>query len=222
MTPAYNFQWSILADNWRLLVGSAWIDVWVSFLGFVLACILGLAVTLVRQADRAALTPLTFVYVQVARAIPPYVMLLWVHFGLATLLGLKLTPVQSVLTVLAFTGSGYAAEVFRAGILAVDRGQIEAAHSIGLTRFDVYREVILPQALRTVVPPLGNIAVSSLKTATLMSVIAVPDMLYHAQALSLEYFVPFEAFTLVLLIFVALVFAVSLFTVAIERALAHP
>jgi polar amino acid transport system permease protein len=222
MTVGYNFQWSIIIDNWRLLVGGVWIDIWVSFLGFFLACILGLATTLIRLTGQVALVPLTFVYVQVARGIPPYVMLLWVHFGLATLLGLKLTSVQSILTVLAFTGGGYAAEVFRAGILAIDRGQIEAASSIGLNKFDVYRDVILPQALRTVVPPLGNIAVSSLKTATLMSVIAVPDMLYHAQALSLEYFVPFEAFTLVLLIFVGLVLAVSLFTIAIERALAYP
>ncbi|MBM3521309.1 MAG: ABC transporter permease subunit, partial [Alphaproteobacteria bacterium] len=124
MNVAYNFQWSIITDNWKVLVAGVWIDIWVSLLGFLLACVLGLATTLVRLAGNVVLAPLTFVYVQVARAIPPYVMLLWVHFGLATLLGLKLTPVQSILAVLAFTGGGYAAEVFRAGILAVERGQV--------------------------------------------------------------------------------------------------
>jgi len=161
-------------------------------------------------------------YVQVARAIPPYVLLVWVHFGLAALLGLTLTPVQSMLAVLAFTGGGYASEIFRAGLLAVDRGQVEAGSSLGLGRFDIYRDVVLPQALRIVVPPLGNVAVSLLKTATLMSVIAVPDMLYLAQNLNMQFFVPFEAFTVVLIVFVCLVFIVSFITLALERALAHP
>jgi len=222
MPGGYQFQWSIIADNWQVLVGGAWIDIWVSFFGFLLACLVGAAVTLFRTAGSSWVRLPLSGYVQVARAIPPYVLLVWVHFGLAAVLGLTLIPVQSMLTVLAFTGGGYASEIFRSGLLAVDRGQVEAADSLGLTRFDVYRDVVLPQALRTVVPPLGNVAVSLLKTATLMSVIAVPDMLYHAQDLNLQYFAPFEAFTVVLVIFVFLVFVVSFLTLALERALAHP
>ena len=219
---SYQFQWWIITDNWQVLVGGAWIDIWVSFFGFLLACLVGAVVTLFRMSGSSWLRLPLSAYVQVARAIPPYVLLVWVHFGLAALLGLSLIPVQSMLAVLAFTGGGYASEIFRSGLLAVDRGQIEAAGSLGLSRFDVYRDVVLPQALRTVVPPLGNVAVSLLKTATLMSVIAVPDMLYHAQDLNLQYFAPFEAFTVVLIIFVCLVFVVSFVTLALERALAHP
>jgi len=219
---SYQFQWWIIADNWQVLVGGAWIDIWVSFFGFLLACLVGAVVTLFRMSGSSWVRLPLSAYVQVARAIPPYVLLVWVHFGLAALLGLTLIPVQSMLTVLAFTGGGYASEIFRSGLLAVDRGQVEAAGSLGLSRFDVYRDVVLPQALRTVVPPLGNVAVSLLKTATLMSVIAVPDMLYHAQDLNLQYFAPFEAFTVVLVIFVYLVFVVSFLTLALERALAHP
>ena len=219
---SYQFQWRIITDNWQVLVGGAWIDIWVSFFGFLLACLVGAIVTLFRMSGSTWVRLPPSVYVQVARAVPPYVLLVWVHFGLAALLGLTLIPVQSMLTVLAFTGGGYASEIFRSGLLAVDRGQIEAASSLGLSRFDVYRDVVLPQALRTVVPPLGNVAVSLLKTATLMSVIAVPDMLYHAQDLNLQYFAPFEAFTVVLIIFVCLVFVVSFLTLALERALAHP
>ena len=219
---SYQFQWRIISDNWQVLVGGAWIDIWVSFFGFLLACLVGAIVTLLRMSGSTWVRLPPSVYVQVARAVPPYVLLVWVHFGLAALLGLTLIPVQSMLTVLAFTGGGYASEIFRSGLLAVDRGQIEAASSLGLSRFDVYRDVVLPQALRTVVPPLGNVAVSLLKTATLMSVIAVPDMLYHAQDLNLQYFAPFEAFTVVLIIFVCLVFVVSFLTLALERALAHP
>jgi len=219
---SYQFQWRIISDNWQVLVGGAWIDIWVSFFGFLLACLVGAIVTLFRMSGSTWVRLPPSVYVQVARAVPPYVLLVWVHFGLAALLGLTLIPVQSMLTVLAFTGGGYASEIFRSGLLAVDRGQIEAASSLGLSRFDVYRDVVLPQALRTVVPPLGNVAVSLLKTATLMSVIAVPDMLYHAQDLNLQYFAPFEAFTVVLIIFVCLVFVVSFLTLALERALAHP
>ena len=74
-------------------------------------------------------------------------------------------------------------------------GQVEAARSLGMTRIRVYGDVILPQALRIIVPPLGNIWIGLLKTATLMGVIAVPDLLYYAQSINMNYFAPFEAFS---------------------------
>lgn len=222
MGSAYSFQWSVVTDQWPLLLAGAWIDIWVSLIGFALACVLGLTVALCRLAPTRVLNASAYVYVQVACGIPPYVLLLWVHFGLANLLGLGLTPVQSIVAVLAITGAGYASEIFRSGILAVDRGQVEAARSLGLGTLRVWTDAVLPQALRIVVPPLGNVMIGTLKSATLMGVIAVPDLLHGAQGINVNYFAPFEAFTAVLVVFVSLVFMLSLLVVAIERSLAHP
>jgi His/Glu/Gln/Arg/opine family amino acid ABC transporter permease subunit len=188
MTQTYQFQWSLVTDNWMVFVIGAWTDLWISMIGFVLACVMGLSVAVMRLSGSRVITVPSFVFVQVARGIPPYVFLLWVHFGLAALLGIAFTPLQSITVVLAITGAGYTAEIFRAGILAIERGQIDAARSLGISRISTYRDVILPQALRIVVPPLGNIWIGLLKSATLMGVIAVPDLLYFAQSLNMNYF----------------------------------
>lgn len=222
MTPNYEFHWAVVLDRWPMFLAGAWTDLWVTLLGFSFACVIGLAVALMRAEGNSLISGPAVAFVEVARGVPTYVFLLWVHFGIAGFLGLALTPIQSVLTVLAITGGGYTAEIFRAGLSAIDRGQVEAARSLGLGEIRIYADVILPQALRIVVPPLGNILIGLLKGATLMSVIAVPDMMHIAQDLNMNYFVPFEAFTAVLLIFVSIVAVISLFVIAIERTLAHP
>ena len=94
MHQGYSFQWSVVTDHWPLLLAGAWIDLWVSLIGFVLACALGLIVAFGRLMTNPAVAGTAFAYVQVARGIPPYVLLLWVHFGLASLLGLSLSPIR--------------------------------------------------------------------------------------------------------------------------------
>jgi len=222
VNPSYTFQWSLIADHWNVLLWGAWLDVWASAIGFAFACAVGMAAALLRLSGSRAAAAVAVAFTEVARGIPPYVLLLWVHYGLPGLLGIVFTPMQSIVIVLTVQGGGYAAEVFRAGIAAIDRGQAEAARSLGLGTIRVYADVILPQALRIVVPPLGNVLIGVLKSATLMGVIALPDLLHAAQGINVNFFAPFEAFTAVLLIFVSLVFAVSVLVLAIERAMAHP
>lgn len=222
MIPSYDFHWAVVLDRWPLFLAGAWIDIWVTVVGFILACLIGLAVALMRIGGNPVLVIPAIAFVGLARGVPTYVFLLWVHFGIAGLLGVAFTPIESIVAVLAITGGGYTAEIFRAGLSAVDLGQFDAASSLGLRKLRVYTDVILPQALRIVVPPLGNILVGLLKGATLMSVIAVPDMMHLAQDLNMNHFIPFEAFTAVLLVFVGVVSLIALFILALERALAHP
>jgi len=222
MLLTYDFDWRIVTDRWHAFTVGAWVDVWVTVIGFALACAIGLLVAILRVSGVRVIALPSFLYVQVLRGVPLYVMLLWVYFGLATITGIAFTAFQAMIVTLALTGSGYTAEIFRAGIQAVDRGQVEAAHSLGLSRTLTYRDVILPQTLRIVVPPLGNTFVGLLKGATIMSVIAVPDMVFLAQDINVTYFTPFEAFTAVAVILIALVFAFSLLVYGLERWLRLP
>jgi ABC-type amino acid transport system permease subunit len=151
--------------------------------------------------------------------VPLYVMILWIYFGIANVLGVNFTSFQAMVIALALTGSGYTTEIFRAGLGAIDRGQMEAARSIGLSRARTYSHVILPQAFRIVVPPLGNTFIGLLKGATLMSVIAVPDMVFLANELNVTLFTPFEVFTAVALILVVLVLLFSALVYVLERRL---
>ncbi len=215
----YQFDWSVVTDRWRLFAEGAWVDVWVAVLGFGFACLIGLANALLRTSGINVFSVPSFLYVQVMRGIPLYVMILYVYFGIANVLGINFTSFQAMVIALALTGSGYTTEIFRAGLTAIDRGQMEAARSIGLNRVRTYGHVILPQALRIVVPPLGNTFIGLLKGATLMSVIAVPDMVFLANELNVTLFTPFEVFTAVAIILIALVLFFSVLVYGLERRL---
>ena len=216
---AFQPDWSVVTDRWRQFAEGAWVDVWVAALGFGLACAVGLANAVLRTSGVRAFSIPSFVYVQVMRGVPLYVMILWVYFGIANVLGLNFTSFQAMVIALTLTGSGYTTEIFRAGLGAVDRGQMEAARSIGLSRVRTYTHVILPQAFRIVLPPLGNTVIGLFKGATLMSVIAVPDMVFLANELNVTLFTPFEVFTAVAVILVLLVFVFSILVYVLERRL---
>src|ERR1043165_968072 len=188
---AYQFDWSVVTDRWQLFVAGAWIDLWVATIGFALACGIGLV----------------------------YVLLLWVYFGVANITGITFTNFQAIVIALALTGSGYTTEIFRAGLGAIERGQMEAARSIGLSRVHTDHHVTLPQAFRIVVPPLGNTFVGLLKGATIMALIAVPDMVFLANELNVTLFTPFEVFAAVALILVVMVLFFSAIVYVLERRL---
>ena len=215
----YQFDWSVVTDRWRLFAEGAWVDVRVAVLGFLFACLIGLVNALLRTSGVNLFSIPSFLSVQVMRGVPLYVMILWIYFGIANILGINFTSFQAMVIALALTGSGYTTEIFRAGLGAVDRGQMEAARSMGLSRIRTYNHVILPQAFRIVVPPLGNTFIGLLKGATLMSVIAVPDMVFLANELNVTLFTPFEVFTAVALILVALVLFFSALVYLLERRL---
>ncbi len=215
----FQFDWSVVTTRWQGFVFGAWLDVWIAIVGFLLACLLGLVIALLRLSGVRAATVPSFLFIQLVRGIPIYVMLVWIYFGLATVFKFNLTAIQAMIATLALTGSGYTAETFRAGIEAVDRGQYEAAASLGMNPWLRYRRIILPQALRVVVPPLGNTFIGLLKGATIISVIAVPDMVFFAQELNVTLFTPFEVFTAVALILIVLVLVFSGLVYLLERSL---
>jgi His/Glu/Gln/Arg/opine family amino acid ABC transporter permease subunit len=215
----YQFDWRVVTDRWHLFVTGAWVDLWVATIGFALACGLGLINALLRTSGIRIFTIPSFLYVQVMRGVPLYVLLLWVYFGIANITGLTFTSFQAIVIALALTGSGYTTEIFRAGLGAIDRGQMEAARSIGLSRVRTYGHVILPQTLRIVVPPLGNTFVGLLKGATIMAVIAVPDMVFLANELNVTLFTPFEVFAAVAVILIVMVLFFSAVVYLLERRL---
>lgn len=140
---------------------------------------------------------------------PLYVFLLWVYFGLSIALGITFQPLEAGILSLGLITAAYMAEIYRAGILAVDRGQFEAARALGLSTPQTYRDVVMPQAFRLILPAAGNQFVGVLKGAAIVSVVGVADIMYFAREASLKYFKPFEFYTAagLLLIATTIVFA---------------
>lgn len=158
------------------------------------------------------------IYVEVVRNTPMLVQLYLVYFVLAPILGMERFAV-AVLALAIFEGA-YAAEIFRAGIEAVPRGQWEAAEALGLSRYAVYRQVIVPQAVRIVLPPLTGLGVSLIKHSALVSVIAVADLTTEGRNLIADTFMTFELWFTVAALYLTLTISLSLLVSWLERRLA--
>jgi len=163
-------------------------------LAFVLAAILGLVLAILRMAGGVA-GRLAFLYIEVVRGTPALTLLFLIYFGLVPL-GIVLNAFPAAVVALGLNGAAYLAEVYRAGIQAVDQGQREAAQMIGLRRAQVMRYVILPQSLPAVLPPMGNYLVSLLKDTSIASLISAPELMLRSRDLAGTYYLPMQFYLL--------------------------
>lgn len=184
----------VLASGSLLLRGLT-VAVAVAAASMALALILGLVVAALRQARSAWLWVPAVAYIQLFRGTSLYVFILWVYFGVAMVTGLALPAVVAAVICLGMLHSAYMAEIYRAGLRAVPRGQLDAARALGLSRFHMYRDVVAPQALAVIVPAAANLFVDVLKDSALVGVVGVDDVMRVADRLTRFYFRPFEFFT---------------------------
>jgi polar amino acid transport system permease protein len=156
-------------------------------------------------------------YVDVFRSIPPLVSIFWVYYGLPVLIDVGLEPFPAGMLALSLYGSAFMAEIFRGGVQSIDRGQFEAAHTLGLGYLDTMRFVIFPQALRRSLPAIGNQLVIMLKMTSLVSVIGVSEVLRRGNELAVTEYRPLEIYTFVALQYLVLVLIVSAGVRKLER-----
>jgi polar amino acid transport system permease protein len=202
-----NFDRLVWGSRDLLLEGLA-VTAQVCGLAFPLALALGLAACLVRL-HVPALRPLAIGYIEFFRATPIFVQLLWVNYVWPEVLGFPTTVMGAGVTALALQSSGYLAETFRAGIEGLPRGQREAGLALGMTEPLAFRRLVLPQALLVVAPSIVNQLAVIIKSSTLVSVIAIPDLMYQAMRIVNQWFEPIEVLTSAALIYVAVIFALS-------------
>ncbi|MBD2102887.1 amino acid ABC transporter permease [Leptolyngbya sp. FACHB-261] len=173
------FNWRVRWDSLPLLLEGLRLTVLLGGAIIFLSTLLGLVVALVRLYAPRPLRFLAVIFIDVMRAMPLLVMLVLVYYALP-FVGLTLAPFTAALWAISLVGSAYAAEIFRAGIQAIPRGQLEAAHALSLNYWSLMGDVVLPQAMRIVIPPLTNNAISLIKDTALASVVAMPELLKQA------------------------------------------
>jgi His/Glu/Gln/Arg/opine family amino acid ABC transporter permease subunit len=183
----------------RLLEGAE-LTIIISLLSYVLALVIGLLVGIARVSRHWPLRALATPYVQFIRGTPLLLQLFVIYYVLPYA-GLILSPFTSAVWGLTLNYSAYMAEVFRGGILAIPKGQWEAGLSIGMSRRLLLRRIILPQALRIVVPAIGNFFVSIFKDSALVSTITMRDLMFSGQILAAATFRHFEIFAEVAVIY---------------------
>ena len=173
------FNWSVFKNALPLLLEGLWITIALGVVSIVAGLVTGLLMALVRLYGPPAVQAVARVYIDVFRSIPLLVLLVLVYYALP-FVGVRLTSFTSAATALTLVSCAYTSEIFRAGIQAIPKGQFEAADAIGLGFFDRMRDVVLPQAIRIVVPPLTSNCINVLKDTALASVVAMPDLLKQA------------------------------------------
>jgi polar amino acid transport system permease protein len=173
------FNWPVFRDALPLLLEGLWITILLGAVSIVAGLATGLVMALVRLYGLLPLRAAARIYIDVFRSIPLLVLLVLVYYALP-FVGIRLTSFTAAATALTLVSCAYTAEIFRAGIEALPKGQFEAADAIGLGFFSSMRDVILPQAFRIVVPPLTSNCINVLKDTALASVVAMPDLLKQA------------------------------------------
>ena len=189
----------------------------ISAVSLVLAFLIGLLTAVLRLSDLVMGRIIARSYLELVRNTPLLIQIFFIYFVLGPVLGLDRFP-AAVLALSLFEGA-YASEIFRSGILAVEQGQIEAAASLGLNRYQIFRLIILPQAIRTILPPLTSQAISLVKDSALVSTIAIYDLTMQAQALISETFLTFEIWFTVAILYLVITVTLSFFVAFLENRL---
>ena len=201
MTLAYTFRFDVVTSNLGFLLSGIKATLLVTVAALAVGLIIGLVVALGRMSRRRWVYAPATVYIEVFRNTPALVQLIWVYYCLPILTGINMNAPISCTLALAVNGAAYIAEIIRGGIQGVDRGQVEAARTLGMSYAQTMRKIVLPQAFRRMIPPFVNESVSVLKFSSLVSVLGVADLTYQAQVLSTTTFRPIEIFTFLAIVY---------------------
>jgi len=217
----YTWDFTPVFANWALLAEGLVNTLKVT--GTALSCglVFGLVLALMRLSrHRLASWPAGFV-IEVFRTTPPLVQLFWFFFALPLLVGIEMTPFMAAAVTFSIQSAAFFAEVFRAGIQSVERGQWDGARAIGMTYAQAMQRIVLPQAVKRMIPAFMERAIELMKTTTLVATISYADLLFAANEVSQKSFRPLETYTVVALIYFFVIFLASQLARLLELRLAR-
>ena len=205
--------------NLKFLIDGLYYTLALSLTAICISIIVGLLIALPGLSTRRAPRSINRVYVELIRSIPLLVLILWVYYGLPQVAGISISVFWAGVLALSISDSAFQAEIFRAGIQSINRGQYEAAASISLNYRDTMRYVILPQAIKRILPALGNQLVYMLKMSSLVSVIGMQELTRRANELVVTEYRPLEIYTILVLEYLVVILLVSAGVRCLEKRL---
>jgi polar amino acid transport system permease protein len=211
----FSFLWMY---RWLLVIGIGYTVLYT--IGSILfGLLIGLIVGLLRLSPRLIVNAPLIAYVEAFRCTPLLVQIIWFYYAFPVLVGIDIpAPVAGMLVLSLYAGAFYA-EVFRGGVISIERDQWDAARAIGMRHGEVLRHIILPQAVKRMIPPFINQSITQLKNTSLVSTIAVSDLLYQGTLITSATYRPLETYTTVAAIYFAILFPLTLGAQVVERRL---
>ncbi|MFC7371340.1 amino acid ABC transporter permease [Fictibacillus iocasae] len=209
----------LIAEYAPFFLKGAGYTVLISLLSIVFGTVLGLFIGLGKMSPNKLISAPFRAYITFFRGTPLLVQLLLIH---AALMPIFMSPPKvflSVVVALSLNAAAYIAEIFRAGIQSIDKGQMEAARTLGMSHRQAMRHIILPQASKRMIPPLGNEFIVLIKESSLASILALPELMYWGNAMMAEYYKPWEPFLTVAFIYLMLTLGLAYVLGKVEKKL---
>jgi polar amino acid transport system permease protein len=215
------FDFSVITDHARFLASGVGVTLALAGLSGLCSLTLGFVVALLRLYGPAWLRPIVVLYIDSMRAIPVLVVLVWTFFALPIVTGITMPPFVAALIGLTLHLAAYAAEIVRAGVESVRAGQTRAALALGMSRIQLVRRILLPQAIVRMLPAFGSLLSITIKDTAISSVIAVTELMRQSETVAGQSFQPIEVFTFAMLVYFVLLFPVTRGVDLIYRRVAH-
>ena len=212
-----SFNWDLVMNSFPLLLTGAVVTVQITALSVALGVIIGLFVGVARICHVAPLRILAAIYVDFLRGTPLLVQIFLIYFALPVITGQRVDPFFAAIASCGINSGAYVAEIFRAGIQSIDAGQMEAGRSLGMTWMQTMRYIIVPQAFKRVIPPLGNEFIALLKDSSLVSVIGFEELTRRGQLIIARTYGSLEIWISVAIIYLAMTLTISRFVAYLER-----
>jgi His/Glu/Gln/Arg/opine family amino acid ABC transporter permease subunit len=218
---ATTYDWSLAWDNRSAYLHGLATALEVASVAIIISVVVGLVIALGRMS-RPPVSWLASIYVNVFRGLPALVSVLWVYFGWSLLFGINFSVFQAGVIALVLLYGAFISEIYRAALEAIPRGQAEAGLALGMSRFRVFVQVVLPQATKIAIPNIGSMFIGMVKDTSVFTVIGLLEVVRVTQNLESIYFQPFVFFTAAAVIYVVIAFVLDFIFRGIERVLATP
>ena len=222
----YTWGWYILnpfldngSTNLKFLLSGLNITIIISVLSILFSLLLGFLISLLGISKNRILNWINISYIEIFRSIPLLVLILWVYYGLPVVFGLSFGPFVAGIISLSLSDSAFEAEIFRAGLQSITKGQTDASKSLGLNKYQELRLIVLPQALRIILPAIGNQFVYVLKMSSLVSIVGLADLTRKANELVVTVYRPLEIYSFLVLEYLILILLISFLVRKIEKKL---
>ncbi len=215
----YTWHFEVLLDYQEVFYRAALVTAGATAGSLAIRVVLGLVLGMMRSSRLSLLRLPAGFYVELFRSTPVLVQLVWIYYALPILSGVQMGNMSSLLVGLGLHSAAYFAEIFRAGIASIDRGQMDAAKAIGMRYAQAMRRIILPQATRRMIPPFINEFATLMKLTTLGSVLAVPELLHESENLINNTYRPLEVYSVLAVAFLAIIYPFIYISQHIERTL---
>ncbi len=215
----YHWDFTVVTQSWDLFLWGAWITIAYTVASIAIGLVVGLLVGFARLSRFVVLRTLARAFQEVFRCTPLLVQLLWFYYAFPLIVGITMDNSTAAIAALSLYVGAFYAEIFRGGILSIERGQHEAAAAIGMSPAQAMRRIILPQALKRMLPSFINQSVIQFKNTSLISVISVGELAYMAAVVNGETYRPLESYTVAAVLYFVILFPLTQVADLFERRL---